>query len=355
MSLNGLEDLLREISPEAPSGENLEYDPDFMGLERNLEGTPAVEVGNKVIQESKEPDWASIRQSALQLLNRSHDLRVAVTLTRALLHTDGFPGLSDGLSLMNELLTRYWDTLHPQLDPEDNDPIERVNVLEAIADWQMFVAPLMKQSLCSSRTAGSINFRQCLIASGKAAGLTVSEEEVKSAPTQAAIDGAFAECGIEDLEGKVRSLRTSLDALQGVRSTFEEKAGAGSSPDLNRFEQVLSEIHSSLKGQMSRRGYVEGAEPEFRQEKTEGPPTAAVSSATPEGRKSRVVENRDDVLRMLGQICAYYDQHEPASPVPLLLKRAMRLVEKNFLEILEDLAPDSISQVKFISGTDKAD
>jgi type VI secretion system protein ImpA len=42
--------------------------------------------------------------------------------------------------------------------------------------------------------------------------------------------------------------------------------------------------------------------------------------------------------------------NEPASPVPLLLKRALRLVEKNFFEIMQDLAPDSVAQIKLISG-----
>ena len=45
-----------------------------------------------------------------------------------------------------------------------------------------------------------------------------------------------------------------------------------------------------------------------------------------------------------------YEQYEPASPVPLLLKRAMGLVEKDFLTIMEDLAPESVSQIKLIGG-----
>lgn len=354
MSLNGLEDLLREISPESPSGENLEYDPDFMSLERDLEGTPAVEVDNKVIQEPKEPDWVQIRGSALQLLNRSHDLRVAVTLTRALLHTQGFAGLGDGLSLIHQLVERYWDTVHPQPDAEDNDPIERVNILETLADWHMFIAPLMKLNLCSSRAVGNVNFRQCRIVLGKTTDLTVSDEEVKSVPTQGAIDGAFAESPIEELEEKVRSLGTSLNALRGVGSTFEDKVGGGGSPDLSKFEQILAEIHFFLKEQLSKRGYVEDSGPAPREEEASEIPAAGQPAAFPAERRAGVVENRGDVLRLLGQICTYYEQHEPASPVPLLLKRAMRLVDKNFLEIIEDLAPDSIGQIKFLGGVDKA-
>ena len=53
---------------------------------------------------------------------------------------------------------------------------------------------------------------------------------------------------------------------------------------------------------------------------------------------------------MLDNICAYYANHEPSSPVPLLLKRTRRLIDKNFVEILEDLAPDGLKQFHMISG-----
>jgi type VI secretion system protein ImpA len=41
--------------------------------------------------------------------------------------------------------------------------------------------------------------------------------------------------------------------------------------------------------------------------------------------------------------------------VPLLLRRAQRLVEKSFMEILEDMVPDGVSQAKIVSGKSDAD
>jgi type VI secretion system protein ImpA len=60
------------------------------------------------------------------------------------------------------------------------------------------------------------------------------------------------------------------------------------------------------------------------------------------------------VIRLLDKICKYYEHFEPGSPVPLLLKRARQLVEKNFIEIIQDLAPDSAGKIKsLIAGDDK--
>ena len=36
--------------------------------------------------------------------------------------------------------------------------------------------------------------------------------------------------------------------------------------------------------------------------------------------------------------------------MPLLLDRAKRLVSKSFLEVLEDIAPESLAQVRLIGG-----
>jgi type VI secretion system protein ImpA len=53
---------------------------------------------------------------------------------------------------------------------------------------------------------------------------------------------------------------------------------------------------------------------------------------------------------MIDRICAYYERYEPSSPVPLLLQRARRLVDKNFMEILQDLAPEGMSQARQVGG-----
>jgi type VI secretion system protein ImpA len=66
---------------------------------------------------------------------------------------------------------------------------------------------------------------------------------------------------------------------------------------------------------------------------------------------SGAINSRADVIRVLDKICDYYSVHEPSSPIPLLLRRAQRLVEKTFLEILEDMVPDGVNQAKIVSGS----
>jgi type VI secretion system protein ImpA len=51
----------------------------------------------------------------------------------------------------------------------------------------------------------------------------------------------------------------------------------------------------------------------------------------------------------------FFRNNEPSSPVPLFLDRAKRLVSKSFLEVLQDIAPDTLTEVKKISGVKSAE
>ncbi len=53
-------------------------------------------------------------------------------------------------------------------------------------------------------------------------------------------------------------------------------------------------------------------------------------------------------------IINHYEQNEPSSPVPLLIKRAKRLVGRSFVDIIRDLSPDAMSQVKMVSGEEES-
>jgi len=344
-----LESLLKEISPDHPSGEYyLEHDPAFMELEVDIRGTPAVEVQGKVIQEGRDPDWTKCAEAALELLGRGHDLRVAVLLTRALLHTEGLQGLHDGLRLICGYLERFWDTVYPRLDPEeDYDPTERVNVLEALNDWHLIIAPLIKAELCSSRAAGSVSLRQYRIASGKTSELSLTDEEVSSAPNLAGIEAAFTDSNLEQLKSTFHDASECLAQAKRLQLVMDEQVGSDRAPDLKKLIQVLGEIVNLVREHLFKRAPSTTVaeeepeeEPEYKHEQT----------AATKVRSFDMIEKREDVLELLEQICAYYELFEPASPVPLLLKRAMRLVTMNFLEIIEELAPESVPGVEALCG-----
>src|SRR5690242_14397150 len=95
--------VLQPVDPDKPCGGNLEYDPDFLALQQAAQGRPEREMGNEVIP-AEEPNWKEVKRLSLQLLGRTKDLRVAVLLCRALLHTDGLAGFREGLEALKGLV-----------------------------------------------------------------------------------------------------------------------------------------------------------------------------------------------------------------------------------------------------------
>ena len=91
--------LLEEISSDSPCGEDLEYDPQFGEMERAARGKAEQQFGDTIV-EAVEPEWREVRDPALELFSRTKDLRVAVYLTQAMVHLEGFVGLRDGLTVL---------------------------------------------------------------------------------------------------------------------------------------------------------------------------------------------------------------------------------------------------------------
>ena len=136
MAQYNLESLLAPVSDESPAGPDLEYDPEFLALERAAAPKAERAIGDTV-KAAEEPDWDKVVELSEAVLSRSKDLRAAVHLTTGWMRTSGMPGWSAGLGLIRGLLERFWDNVHPQLDAEDdNDPTMRVNAVVPLSDLQ---------------------------------------------------------------------------------------------------------------------------------------------------------------------------------------------------------------------------
>ena len=354
MSAIDLDRLLAVISPAAPSGEkDLESDPAFVDLEIKIEGTPARFDGTSE-HDAIGPNWHEIRDAAFELLTRTHDLRVAMSFTRAMLHTAGLSGLSTGLELLCGLIDGYWETLYPRLDPEDNnDPTQRFNILVALCEGEDIIVPLSKTNLCVSRVFGQFSLRDIHFASGK---IEPTKGNKTSIPTTDIIAAAFKDCGVEDLQATETAINASLQNLDTLitvlnaklsESSEERKSDPSSAPDFGTLKNILKEMKAFLEKQLEGRVAPDSSETD-EASGIEGSSSAqaAENVSAQRGKPMDTINTRQDVIRVLDKICTYYQNNEPGSPVPLLLKRARQLVEKNFFEIMQDLGLDSAAQIK---------
>lgn len=346
MSVMEIESLLGEIAAAAPCGEDLEYDPAFAELEELAQGTPERQYGDTIIP-AEPPDWRGVRNAALALFERTRDLRVAVYLARALLHTDGLPGFAAGLGVVQGLLERFWDDVYPRLDPDDNnDPTLRINIVVALCDPEATLRGLRETPLVSSRALGRFSLREVQIASGVLTPVTTGEQA--EPPTQARIDGAFQDADLEELQATAGAVIEAIERVERIEAVLTDQVGVTQAPDMSALTGVLKEIRQVLSEHLHRRGVglAAGIAPG---ETAAGEPAAGAAAV---GQRLVVGEigSREDAIRMLDKICEYFNRYEPSSPVPFLLKRAKKLVTKDFMAILNDLAPGGAEQATLIFG-----
>ena len=67
------------------------------------------------------------------------------------------------------------------------------------------------------------------------------------------------------------------------------------------------------------------------------------------------IRSREDAIRELERVCVWLERHEPANPAPLLIRRAQRLLQMGFIDILRDLAPEGMSSIEKIAGLPPAE
>ena len=63
------------------------------------------------------------------------------------------------------------------------------------------------------------------------------------------------------------------------------------------------------------------------------------------------IRTRSDVVRVLENVCDYYRQCEPGSPVPLLLRRAQKIATMNFIEGVQELNLATVEQLRPSMGS----
>jgi type VI secretion system protein ImpA len=340
---NNYQTLLTDVAPDAPSGANLEYDPDFIRLDAELQGKPEVQYG-ATISAAAPPDWKVVHALALELLQRSRDLRLALALTRADLHLQGIQGFAAGLQIIGDFLDARWDGVHPQLDPDDgNDPAMRVNIISALIDRNTLLGELKTMPIVASRAHGRFSLRDIEISNGE---LPPGPEEVRVA--MAVIDAAFMDLDDAELQETHAALHAAHEAAARIEAALTRHVGHAQSVDLSALTKTLKRLLDFVAERLHLRiPAMDESAPAV-----DSGDAAAAQATQPVARTpvSGDISNRQDVLRVLQKLGEYYAKYEPSSPIPLLLQRAERLLDKSFVEILTDIAPDGLNQLYLISG-----
>lgn len=334
-----IEKLLSEVASDPPCGPDLEYDSEFLAFDQLSQGKPEQQYGDTVIP-AEDPDWRAVDRAANSLLERSKDFRIVCILTRAWTRMHGMAGFADGLALTQGLLDRYWDAAHPRLEIDgEYDPVPRANALSILGNADGLLR----------------DFRAAALIQGVGAPILVREAEgilgagandnpvMSRAQLATLLVNAHAS-GHPDLLALLRA----QEILKSINQTCLDKLGPESTPD---FTVMLGLIGHVLYPILNQQQNAEADEASSEAEVSDSNPDPAAQGASKP--ITGEIRSRQDVDRVLNLVCAYLERHEPTNPAPLLIRRAQRMMGMDFMAIINELAPDSISQVRMVTGSNE--
>jgi type VI secretion system protein ImpA len=341
-----LDALLAAREGDSPSGENLEYDFDFMQLQ--IAATPGEErqAGNEILA-AEDPDFKDVAEKALAVLQRSHDLRAAVILAYAVVHTRGLKGFAEAVAYIRSCLEQHWDTCHPELDADDdNDPTMRINAVQGLNGAGTVLSGLRRAPLTNSRTFGKLNIRDIQMAIGE----VPPPEDTVPPIDKTGVNAAFVDTGEEALAELLASIRQIQADIKAIEAVFVDKT-PGQGPELDDLKKLLQQMARHVADHVA-------SAPAAEAEDEEEGAASGGGGAAPAARRMGgggggmpgSVESAQDARNALDRVIDYFQRYEPSSPVPIILERAKRLVGADFMTIMKDMAPAGMDSVMMIGG-----
>lgn len=318
-------------------GPNLEYDNAFLELQQAAIGKPETQ-----FEPATPPDWNAVETGALALIEKSRDLRLVLLWIESQLNLFGLSKLPQGFDAFAFLLETAWPTVNPPLD--EGDPYARLNVVESLGFGGSFFQSLRNCVVVRSPRIGELRLKDFEALTGNSSGteLPVVREQVEQFFLSP-----------EGLAPQLRSIvESSLAGLKRILNALSEHVEHDRLPQLSELKSMLNYLLACL--------------PEPPMEQTPGslPPNQlcgsnsmndqAIAAPSITRRSSALaqsgISSRAQALAAIDQVCSYLEQAEPTNPAQLLLKRARRLIDKNFMQLMKDLAPEAVAEVAKIMG-----
>jgi type VI secretion system protein ImpA len=344
-----IEALLAPVSEAAPTGSNIRDDQTpssvYFRLKDSRNAGRAAErrADTEGDSQTQLPEWKTARDLALDILvKRSKDLEVAAWLIEALVRTNGFAGLRDGLSLTRLLVERYWDTLFSLEDEEGIvtkvAPLTGLNGLDADGT---LIQPIRKVPLTKPGDEGAFaayHYDQAVALSQIKDPEVRARREQSGAVTLEKFTAAVNASGGPYYVALLADIEESLTELDELSKVLDERAGQAAPPNsaihnaLTAVQEAVQRFSKDLVAREKLASEDAGADA--------GNGQAAVGAAGGGMISDGPIRNREDALRVLLQVAAFFEKYEPHSPIATSLQETVRRAQLSFSELLAELVAD---------------
>ncbi len=339
------EDILAPIPGDNPSGIDLRYDNKLLVFDKIKE---ARRQDDDLAQgawqtERKTANWPVVMKLAQDsIATSSKDLQLAAYLTEALLQTERFPGLRQGLDLTFRMLTEFWDTVYPVIEDDDRELRARpLAWIGSMLDLPLRSTPIVTAgyTFIAYKDSRTVGYEDQVKTDKDRKARNTMLESGKIAPE--VFDKAFAETPKAFYAQTEKDLDACLEIISRMDAFCDEKL-EGDSPGFAKLNKALTEVRQTIHQLLEKK---REKEPDPVEEvpaevAAEGSSSADQGSgATASGAASSLVaepaDRRQAVAAVVGA-ASFLRKKEPFSPAPYLLLRGLRWGELRSAERLAD-------------------
>ena len=346
--------LLAPIAEDAPAGSDLREDfsaqstyyrlrdarAEARAAERQADADPDADVGLV-------PQWRQVRELALKALaTTTKDLEIAAWLTEALVRSEGPKGLAAGAHLIAGLAEAFWDqNLYPMPD-EDGiaTRLAPVTGLNGEGGDGTLAQPLRKLALFTRPDGSPMAFWQYRQSEQLATmdGARAAQRIAAGTLPMDAVEKEARAAGQGHFAALHRDLSAAREAWVAMGDALDAKAGADG-PPTRAVRELLDELlvaaakyapAASATAEAPQAAPVAAGEPA-------GAPSAAVPGAA---RAAMVPESREDMLKELERIAAYFRRTEPQSPLSYTLEEAVRRGRMSWPDLIAEIVTDGATR-----------
>lgn len=341
-SLERLEALLSPIAAERPAGEDLAYSPLFDQIREARRADDPTLARGEWSAALKCAEWPRVRQLCEQGLSRhSKDLQLAAWYAEALARLEGFAGLEFGLRLTAGLLERFWDGAYPSLDGDD--AAERAGRLAWMAGQ---LDRVIREIALTAREHGGYDWHRYRdsrevdnlgLRDGAARERAIAEGRLGGE----AFDRSARLSGAGWYEALERQLAASREAFAELDRLVEARFGEAA-PSLAGIREALDACAKVCARLLALCG---GASRPALPVTVAAPSPATQDGAScpslPQASHAAPAQARAEAIGQLHAVARYFRDHEPHSPVALLVERAARWAEMPLEQWLQAVIKDS--------------
>ncbi|HKV48565.1 MAG TPA: type VI secretion system protein TssA [Candidatus Acidoferrales bacterium] len=349
------EGLLNPISTESPSGVDVRYDSKLLIYDKIKEARREDDGLNQGEwqQERKVADLPFVLKTTQEALaTKTKDLQLAAWLCDALLRTEGFGGLQQGLSLCQGFIANFWDTLFPPI--EDGD----LELRAAPLDWLGTALDIPLKNVPLTRTAhGFFKYKESRLVGYDVPTLGDKERDQRTQRINEGklsaedFDKAFNETPKAFYVQAEKDLDGCLSVLNSLDEACDEKFG-NAGPALGKLKTALEEIRHTVHGLLQKKRETEpdpvedaGSVAEsgvngsaINASGTPGAVRSAIPSIVISIMTSSEPADRREMIANVAKAAAFLRQREPHSPAPYLMMRGLRWGELRAAARLSDAA-----------------